>query len=99
MVAESEMTLRQQSYRAEIMALRKALNLRLEQVTQSEIEWQKSIELVESETYKFKTGGGNLFLVNLREEAQASAEASFHEARLGFMSTLLNYQALVSSGY
>jgi outer membrane protein TolC len=97
-VAESEMNFGQQSYKAEIMALRRALNLRLEQVTQAEIEWKKSKELVESETYKFKTGGGNLFLVNLREEAQASAEASFHESRLNFISTLLNYQALVSSG-
>lgn len=98
MVAQRELSLGQQSYKFEVMALRQALHLRLEQVKQSEIEFSKAKELVASETYKFKTGGGNLFLVNLREEAQASAEASFHEARLAFMDTLLSYQALASTG-
>lgn len=98
MVAEKHMIYGQQSYRAEIMSLRRALHLQLEQVTQSEIEFTKATELVASETYKFKTGGGNLFLVNLREEAKARAEASFHESRLAFMNTLLSYQALVSTG-
>jgi prefoldin subunit 5 len=79
------------------MALRQSLQMQLEQVNQSEIEFTKAKELVTSETYKFKTGGGNLFLVNLREEAQANAEASFHEARLAFMNTLLSYKALVST--
>lgn len=97
MVAERQMSYGQQSYKFEVMALRKAIHLRLEQVTQSEIEFAKSKELVTAETYKFKTGGGNLFLVNLREEAQASAEASFHETRLAFMDLLLTYQALVST--
>lgn len=97
MVAQSEMSLGQQSYKAEVSSLRKALDLRLEQVTQAEIELTKAKELVATETYKFKTGGGNLFLVNLREQAQASAEASFHEARLAFMDTLLSYQAMVST--
>ena len=97
MVAQSEMSLGQQSYKFEVMALRQSLSLRLEQVTQSEIEFSKAKELVASETYKFKSGGGNLYLVNLREEAQANAEASFHESRLAFMETLLAYQALVST--
>ena len=98
MVAQSEASLARQSYKFEIMALRQSLNLKLEQVTQSEIEFTKAKELVTSETYKFKSGGGNLYLVNLREEAQANAEASFHESRLAFMDTLLTYQALVSTG-
>lgn len=98
MVAQREMSLGQQSYKYEVLALRQALHLRLEQVTQSEIEFVKAKELVASEAYKFKTGGGNLFLVNLREESQARAEASFHEARLAFMDTFLTYQALVSTG-
>jgi outer membrane protein TolC len=98
MVAQKEMNLGRQTYRANIMSLRQALQLRLEQVTQTEIEFTKSKELVASETYKFKTGGGNLFLVNIREEAQASAEASFHESRLAFVDTVLTYQALVSTG-
>lgn len=97
MVAQKELSYGRQSYKFEVMALRQALHLQLEQVTQSEIEFTKAKELVTSETYKFKTGGGNLFLVNLREEAQAKAEASFHEARLAFMHTLLTYQALVST--
>ncbi len=97
MVAQRELSYGQQSYKAEVMSLRQALNLQLEQVLQSEIEFTKSKELVTSETYKFKTGGGNLFLVNIREEAQARAEASFHEARLSFMNTLLTYQALIST--
>lgn len=97
-VAQKQMSYGLQSYKFEIMATRKALLLQLEQVTQSEIEFSKSKELVASEAYKFKTGGGNLFLVNLREESQARAEASFHEARLAFMNTLLGYQALVSTG-
>jgi outer membrane protein TolC len=97
MVAERELSFGRQSYKFEVMALRQSLYLQLEQVTQSEIEYSKAKELVISETYKFKTGGGNLFLVNLREEAQASAEASFHEARLSFMNTLLSYQALIST--
>jgi outer membrane protein TolC len=97
MVAEREMSLGLQTYKYNILALRQALQLQLEQVAQAEIEFSKARELVESETYKFKTGGGNLFLVNLREQTQANAEASFHEARLGFMSTLLTYQALVST--
>jgi outer membrane protein TolC len=97
-VAETQMRFGRQSYKFEVMALRRSLQLQLEQVTQSEIEFSKAKELVISETYKFKTGGGNLFLVNLREEAQANAEASFHEARLSFMNTLLSYQALVSTG-
>jgi outer membrane protein TolC len=98
MVAQRQMSLGQQSYKFEILALRQALNLQLEQVIQSEIEFSKAKELVISENYKFKTGGGNLFLVNLREQAQASAEASFHESRLAFMNTLLSYQALVTTG-
>ncbi len=98
MIAQREMSYGRQSYKFEVLALRRALDLRLEQVTQSEIEFSKSKELVASETYKFKTGGGNLFLVNLREEAQARAEASFHESRLAFMETLLTYEALVSTG-
>ncbi len=98
MVAQKVMSYEQQSYKFEIMALRQSLLLQLEQVTQSEIEFTKAKELVTSEAYKFKTGGGNLFLVNIREQAQASAEASFHEARLAFMNTLLGYQALVNTG-
>jgi hypothetical protein len=97
MVAQRQMSLGQQSYKFEVLALRQSLQLQLEQVIQSEIEYTKAKELVISESYKFKTGGGNLFLVNLREQAQASAEASFHEARLTFMNTLLSYQALVST--
>lgn len=97
MVAQRQMALGVQSYKFEVLALRKSLDLRLERVKQAEIEFSKSKELVESETYRFKTGGGNLFLVNLREEAQASAEAAFHEARLAFMDTLLMYQAMVST--
>ena len=96
MVAQRQMSYGRQSYKYEVMALRRSLFLQLEQVTQSEIEYTKSKELVTSETYKFKTGGGNLFLVNLREQSQANAEASFHEARLAFMNTLLFYQSLVS---
>lgn len=98
MVAEKEMSYGLQSYKVEVLSLRRAINLRLEQVTQAEIEFTKSKELVASENYKFKTGGGNLFLVNLREEAQASAEANFHESRLAFMDALLSYQALISAG-
>lgn len=98
MVARRKLSFGEQTYKAEIMALRGALNLRLEQVKQSEVEFTKATELVASETYKFKTGGGNLFLVNLREQAQANAEASFHESRLAFMDTLLYYQALVTTG-
>lgn len=96
MAAKREMTYGQETYRVEVLALRQALRLRLEQVQQAEIEFSKAKELVETETYKFKSGGGSLFLVNLREEAQASAEASFHDTRLAFMDTLLSYQALVS---
>ncbi|HXH73667.1 MAG TPA: TolC family protein [Bacteriovoracaceae bacterium] len=97
MVAQREMSYGQQTYKYEVSALRQSLFLRLEQVTQSEIEFAKTKELVRAEVSKFKSGGGNLFLVNLREEAQASAEASFHESRLAFMDTLLSYQALVST--
>ncbi len=97
MVAERQMNLGLQTYKNDVMALRRSLYLRLEQVTQSEIEFSKAKELVTSESYKFKTGGGNLFLVNIREEAQARAEAHFHESRLAFMDTLLTYQALVST--
>jgi outer membrane protein TolC len=97
MVAQKELSYGQQSYKVEVMSLRQALQLQLEQVKQSEIEFTKAKELVVSENYKFKTGGGNLFLVNIREEAQVRAEASFHESRLAFMNTLLTYQALVST--
>lgn len=97
MVAERELSFGQQTYKNELLATRKSLLLRLEQVKQAEIEFTKAKELVLSEEYKFKTGGGNLFLVNLREEALASAEASFHEARLSFMDAVLNYQALVGT--
>lgn len=96
-VAQKEMSLGHQTYKFEVMALRQTLYLQLEQVTQAEIEFTKAKELVISETYKLKTGGGNLFLVNIREEAQASAEAQFHEARLAFVNTLLTYQAMVSA--
>ncbi len=96
MVAKNEMTQAYQAYKFEVMALRKAIILRLEQVNQAEIELKKSKELVETETYKFKTGGSNLFLVNLREQAKANAEASFHETRFNFINSILNYQALVS---
>lgn len=98
MIAQRHMSLGRQTYKYEVLALRQALLLQLEQVTQSEIEFTKAKELVTSESYKFKTGGGNLFLVNLREQAQANAEASFNESRLAFMNTLLSYQALVNTG-
>ena len=94
-VARSRMNLGVQSYKFEVQAMRQALGLQLEQVAQSEIEFSRAKELVEAETYKFRSGGGNLFLVNLREQAKAHAEASFHESRLAFMNTLLGYQALV----
>ncbi|MES2527700.1 MAG: TolC family protein [Bdellovibrionota bacterium] len=97
MVAEKQMGLGVQTYKNDIMALRRSLLLRLEQVTQSEIEFTKAKELVVSEGYKFRTGGGNLFLVNIREEAQTRAEAAFHESRLAFMDTWLTYQALVTT--
>lgn len=97
MVAKKQMSYGVQNYKYEVMALRQSLQLQLEQVTQSEIEFSKAKELVVSETYKLKTGGGNLFLVNIREEAQARAEASFHESRLAFMNTLLTYQAMIST--
>jgi outer membrane protein TolC len=98
MVSQKEMSYGRQSYKFEVMALRQSLPLQLDQVNQSEIEFTKAKELVISETYKLKTGGGNLFLVNLREQAQANAEASFHEARLAFMNTILSYKAMVSTG-
>lgn len=98
MVAERRKTIGQQSYEAEVMSIRRALPLRLEQVNQAEIEFKKAKELVAAEHMRFKTGGGNLFLVNLREEAQARAEAAFHESRLAFMDSYLTYQALVSTG-
>ncbi len=97
MVAQKQMSYGRQSYKNEVLALRQALRLQLEQVTQSEIEFSKAKELTISENYKFQKGGGNLFLVNLREEAQARAEASFHESRLAFMNTMLTYQSLVST--
>jgi outer membrane protein TolC len=97
MIAQRELTLGVQTYKFEVLALRQALNFRLEQASQAEIELSKAQALVETETYKFKTGGGNLFLVNLREQAQTSAEASFHEARLAFMDTVLRYQALINT--
>jgi outer membrane protein TolC len=97
MVAQKQLSLGRQTYKIDILSLRQALILQLEQVTQSEIEFSKAKELVASETYKFQKGGGNLFLVNLREQAQAQAEASFHETRLAFMDTLLTYQALVNT--
>lgn len=97
MVAQREMSIGQQTYKAEIMSLRQALHLQLEQVAQSQIEFTKAKELVVSETYKFKSGGGNLFLVNIREEAQASAEVAFQDARFNFMDTLLTYQAMVTT--
>jgi outer membrane protein TolC len=98
MVAEKYLNLGHQSYKVDVMSLRQALGLQLEKVRQSEIEFIKSKELVASENYKFHKGGGNLFLVNLREQAMANAEASFHESRLAFMDTLLRYQALVTTG-
>lgn len=97
MVAERQMSYGRQSYKVDVMSLRQALPLQLERVKQSEIEFAKAKELVASENYKFKTGGGNLFLVNIREEAQVQAEAAFHEARLSFMDTLLSYQAMIST--
>lgn len=97
MIAEKQMSYGLQSYRNDVLALRQSLHLRLEQVTQAEIEYAKAKELVASETYKFKSGGGNLYLVNLREEAQANAEASFHESRLAFMDSYLTYQAMVNT--
>ncbi len=96
MVTKREMNYGKEKYKVEVMSLRESLRLRLEQALQAEIEFSKAKELVETETYKFKSGGGSLFLINLREEAQASAEASFHDARLSFMDTFLSYEALVS---
>ena len=98
MVAKRLLTYGEQSYKAEVSATRKTLHLVLERVNQSEIEFSKTKELVFAENLKFKIGGGNLFLVNLREEAQAKAEASFHESRLAFMDSLLSYQALADTG-
>lgn len=92
--ARREWELGKQSYHAAIMANREALRLQLGQVEQAAIELARARELVEAENYKLRSGGGNLFLVNLREEASARAEASWHEARLGFMATLLGYKAL-----
>lgn len=97
MIAERHLNYGQETYKNNILAMRQALQLQLEQVNQAEIEFSKAKELVASEIYKFKSGGGSLFLVNLREQAEANAEASFHESRLAFMDTFLSYQALVST--
>jgi hypothetical protein len=97
LIAEAEQTIGYQTFKADLLALRKAIAFEHEQVIQAEVEWKKSKELVESENYKFKSGGGNLFLVNLREQAKASAEASFHESRLMLMKTILYYKSMINS--
>lgn len=92
---QREWDLGRQSYRTEVLANKRALGLQLGQVEQAAIELARSRQLVDAENYKLKSGGGNLFLVNLREEAAANAEASWHESRFGFMATLLSYQAMI----
>ncbi len=93
--AQRNWDLGRQTYQTEVLANKRALALQLGRVEQAAVELARARQLVEAESYKLKSGGGNLFLVNLREEAAANAEASWHESRFGFMSTLLSYQALV----
>jgi outer membrane protein TolC len=95
-VAEEEKRIGEERFIAEVTSLQRSLPLRLERVRQSQIEVDKAQELVETETFKFKSGGGSLFLVNLREEAVANAAAIAVEARLAFLDTLLTYQALIT---
>lgn len=84
-----------ESFRNQEQGLREALVLQQKQLEQTQDEFRFATALVEVETLKFKTGGSNLFLVNLREEAAADAEANLHDAHNTFIAARLTYQQLV----
>lgn len=84
-----------EAFRTQEQGLREALALQQKQLEQTKEEFRYARELVVVETLKFRSGGSNLFLVNLREEAAADAEATLHEATNALMTTRLSYEQLV----
>lgn len=84
-----------EAYRTQEQGLREALTLQQKQLEQTKEEFRYARELVAVEALKFRSGGSNLFLVNLREEAAADAEASLHDATNALMTTRLSYEQLV----
>jgi len=95
-VIESQRQLEMESLKVKISSLLKSLELQLLQLDQAKIEFKKAKELVEAESFKFKSGGGNLFLVNVREENAATAEANFYELQFSLISTWTEFRALTN---
>jgi outer membrane protein TolC len=94
MIAQKELQIALENYKNDFLINQYNLKLQKEKVEQAKIEFEKAQELLEAETIKFKTGGSNLFLVNLREEAVAHADVSWSEARLELMMTFLHFEAI-----
>jgi outer membrane protein TolC len=92
--AEKEFKYEKERLESEIFAIQKAITLQWQQIQQSQVERQRSQEILDAENFKFKSGRGNLFLVNLREEALANAEASLYETTFKLMTTLITYQTI-----
>jgi len=94
---QKNLQFQKEKFEAEINSAKNALYLQKEQVEQSRIELARSKEILEAENFKFKSGSGNLFLINLREESVANAEASLYETSLNFISTYITYQAMTKT--
>jgi hypothetical protein len=95
LATEKEFQIASETYKAEILSMQKSIFLQFEKVSQSEIEFSRAKELLESENIKFKSGGSNLFLVNVREENLANAEASLYETKLQFLSSYVSFMAQI----
>jgi len=94
---QKKLQFQREKFDTEISSAKNALFLQAQQVEQSKVELARSKEILEAENFKFKSGSGNLFLINLREESLANAEASLYETTFNFISTYATYQAMTKT--
>lgn len=76
----------------EIRKKRIAVSLAREKVGFAKIEQTNAEQLVEAENFKLKKGGSNLFLINIREEFLADAQANYVNSQLEAMGAWADYR-------
>ncbi len=77
----------------EINKLNETMRLARDRMHNAQQEMEYAAQLLEAENYKFTRGGSNFFLINIREEARAEAEAKYIYAQYDLISAHAQYRA------
>lgn len=89
-----ELQLRQERMNNQIQQLVLNLNNQTQVLSNTQIEYQTSLELVQAEQKRFRAGGSSLFLVNSRESEAALAKIKLNDSILLFKSLEAELQLL-----